>query len=106
QQLREIPEYGPLSWSVPGCVSGWDELHRKFGKLTLTEILGPTIEYAHAGFPVTEVIAGSWGRSKKSLSKSPEALATYFPGGKAPKAGEGFKKPKLGRVYEAIAREG
>src|SRR5947209_2938265 len=47
--LDEIPEYGPLSWSVPGCVSGWDELHRKFGKLPLADILAPTIEYANEG---------------------------------------------------------
>jgi gamma-glutamyltranspeptidase / glutathione hydrolase len=105
-KLKEIPEYGPLSWSVPGCVSGWDELHKKFGKLPLTEILGATIEYAHEGFPVTEVIAGSWAKSKTKLSKSPEAMATFLPGGKAPKAGDVFKNPNLGRVYEAIAREG
>src|SRR5438105_3564266 len=24
--LKEIPTIGPLSWSVPGCVDGWDEL--------------------------------------------------------------------------------
>ena len=29
--LKDIPTSGPLSWSVPGCVSGWDELHKKFG---------------------------------------------------------------------------
>src|SRR5215470_7239162 len=23
--LKEIPETGPLSWSVPGCVDGWEE---------------------------------------------------------------------------------
>src|SRR5437764_14182555 len=26
RKLDEIPLYGPLPWSVPGCVSGWDEL--------------------------------------------------------------------------------
>src|ERR1700677_64419 len=77
RKLKEIPEHGPLSWSVPGCVSGWDELHQKFGKLPLEKILRPTIDYANEGFPVTEVIAGGWARSKKNLSKSPDALATY-----------------------------
>src|SRR5439155_4935594 len=80
-KLKEIPLYGPLSWSVPGCVSGWDELHKKFGKLPLADVLAPTIEYAHEGFPVTEVIAASWAKSKMKLSKSPDALATYFPNG-------------------------
>ena len=28
--LTAIPEYGPLSWSVPGCVDGWAELHERF----------------------------------------------------------------------------
>src|SRR4029077_20736635 len=28
---KEIPTAGPLSWSIPGCVDGWDELRRKFG---------------------------------------------------------------------------
>src|SRR5262245_57749735 len=29
--LKEIPERGPLSWSVPGCVDGWEELRKRFG---------------------------------------------------------------------------
>jgi gamma-glutamyltranspeptidase / glutathione hydrolase len=36
--LKEIPLLAPLSWSVPGCVSGWEALHGKFGKLPLTDI--------------------------------------------------------------------
>ncbi len=35
QQLDEIPVDGPLSWSVPGCVDGWFELHDKFGKQSI-----------------------------------------------------------------------
>src|SRR5438309_1941932 len=26
QGYDEIPTFGPLSWSVPGCVDGWDQL--------------------------------------------------------------------------------
>src|SRR4029079_19714872 len=89
--FKEIPTYGPLSWSVPGCVSGWDELHRKFGRLPLGDVLGPTIDYANDGFPVTEVIAASWAKSKVKLAKTPDAFATYFPEGKAPKPGGLFK---------------
>ena len=32
---RKSRVYSPLSWSVPGCVSGWDALHKRFGKLPL-----------------------------------------------------------------------
>ena len=30
----QIPDDGPLSWSVPGCVDGWDELRKRFGTQT------------------------------------------------------------------------
>ena len=30
------PGDGPLPVSVPGCVDGWIELHKKFGKLPLS----------------------------------------------------------------------
>src|SRR5690242_5256373 len=32
-KLKEIPVAGPLSWSVPGCVDGWRNLHKKFGSV-------------------------------------------------------------------------
>ncbi|HSQ55696.1 MAG TPA: gamma-glutamyltransferase, partial [Gemmata sp.] len=37
--LKEIPERGPLSWSVPGCVDGWDQLRQKFGTMSFQELL-------------------------------------------------------------------
>src|SRR3982750_1915022 len=56
----KIPPQGMLPISVPGCVSGWAELHKKFGKLKLSDDLGPAIQYAEEGFPVTELIAFYW----------------------------------------------
>jgi gamma-glutamyltranspeptidase/glutathione hydrolase len=104
--LKEIPEYGPLSWSVPGCVSGWEELHGKFGKLPLADILLPSALYAEHGFPVSEQIAASWQKSSGKLSKIPDSAQVYLPGGKAPKAGEVFKNPALARVYREVAAAG
>ena len=106
QGLKEIPLFGPYPWSVPGCVSGWEELHKKFGKLPMTDILRPTVDYAEQGFPVSESIAASWKSSERALLKIPDTAAVYFPGGKAPKAGEVFKNSALARVYREIATEG
>src|SRR5438045_1200001 len=41
--LKEIPTSGPLSWSVPGCVDGWDELRRKFGTMSFKERIDPVV---------------------------------------------------------------
>ena len=56
--LKDIPEQGPLCWSVPGCVAGWEDLRARFGTKPLAELLEPAISYAQDGFPVTEMISG------------------------------------------------
>ncbi len=104
--LKEIPLLGPYSWSVPGCVSGWEALHGKFGKLPLSDILAPSIDYAEQGFPVSEQIAAGWGRSAKQLQKVADSTQVYLADGKAPKAGAIFKNPALAKVYREIAQGG
>jgi gamma-glutamyltranspeptidase/glutathione hydrolase len=54
----KIPATGPLPVTVPGCVDGWFELHSK-SKLTMDEILSPTIAYAE-GFPVSNWLLITW----------------------------------------------
>lgn len=102
--LDDIPLTGPLSWSVPGCVDGWDELRKKFGSMSFEQILDPTIRYAEEGFPVTEVIADYW-RGAEGM-QHPDAAKTYLVDGRAPRAGEVFKNPNLARSYRDIARQG
>jgi gamma-glutamyltranspeptidase/glutathione hydrolase len=104
--LDQIPEEGPLSWSVPGCVSGWDALYQRFGSLPFAELLAPAIEQAEEGFPVTEVIAGYWKGAEKSLQKWPESAATFLVDGRAPAEGEVFKNPRLARTLREIAEGG
>ena len=55
-----IPPRGMLPISVPGCVDAWAELHKKFGKLKLSDDLAPAIRYAEEGFPVADLIAYYW----------------------------------------------
>lgn len=101
--LKEIPLFGPLSWSVPGCVSGWDMLLKRFGKLGLAKVLEPTIAYAREGFPVSPIIAGGWGVNPK---RDPFLAKTYAPEGKPVRFGDVFKNPDLARFLEVIGRDG
>jgi len=106
QGIDHIPPFGPLPVSVPGCVDGWYELHSKFGKLPMDQILAPTIAYAREGFPVTEVIAYYMQRSATILGKYPGFKETYMPNGKMPEKGEVFKNPYLANTLEKIAKGG
>ena len=104
--LSEIPARGPLSWSVPGCVSGWEMLLGRFGTKTLSELLAPSIQTATEGFPVTEVIAQYWRGAPNAMSDWADSQATYLIDGRAPKFGEVFTNPRLAKSYSLIADEG
>jgi gamma-glutamyltranspeptidase/glutathione hydrolase len=101
-----IPPRGPLPVSVPGTVDGWFELHGKFGKLPMKELLQPAIAYARNGFPVTEVIAEGWARNASLLKDYPNFAATFMPNGRAPAKGEIFRNPLLANTLSAIADGG
>ncbi len=103
--LERIPSHGPLPVSVPGCVDGWFEMHKKFGTLPMETILSPAIRYAREGFPVSEVIAYYW-RSARSLSRFPNVSETYMPEGAPPSKGEIFRNPFLANTLEKIAAGG
>lgn len=106
QNLSEIPLYGPLSWSVPGCVAGWHDLHSKFGKLPMEKILAPAIRLAEEGFAVSPVISGFWQAAEANLGKHPDSAATFLPHGKAPEAGDVFRNPKLAATYNQLSEQG
>ncbi len=104
--IKSIPALGPLPVSVPGCVDGWFELHKKFGRLPMKEILGPAIKYAREGFPVSELIAYYWERSVPTLKRFPGFEEIFTINGRAPKKGEIFKNPYLAETLEKIAKGG
>jgi gamma-glutamyltranspeptidase/glutathione hydrolase len=104
--FNEIPETGPLSWSVPGCVDGWAELQKRFGTRTLGLLLEPSIRYAVDGVPVPEIIAGYWHGAHRKLAADAGSMVVYLIDGRPPRIGEPFKNPALAQTYRAIAKDG
>jgi len=107
---KSIPSMGKLAISVPGCVDGWFELHDKFGKLSMKDILQPVIDYANDGHPVPEVIAKGWSGSVSSRSKQTELMPgfmeTFSHNGVAPSKGEIWKNPALANTLSTLAKKG
>ncbi len=102
----EMPQRGIYSATVPGVVAGWDALRERFGTLPFSELLAPAIYYAENGFPLSPVIAGSWGGAAPFLSEHPNSRATFLIGDLAPAAGELFRNPDLGGSLRRIAEHG
>jgi gamma-glutamyltranspeptidase/glutathione hydrolase len=101
-----IPPRGPLPVSVPGTVDGWFELHGRFGRLPMKELLQPTIDYARNGHPVHQYIQYLWEINVERLSEFPGFVEQMTIDGRAPKVGELWKNPNLAKTLERIATEG
>jgi gamma-glutamyltranspeptidase/glutathione hydrolase len=104
--LKMVPQLGPLSVSVPGCVDAWYTLHQRFGKVPMAKLLAPAIGYARNGFPLADEAAGSWQSIERVYGQYPNVKETYLPGGKAPQRGEIFRNPRLASTLEKIAKGG
>jgi len=104
--LTHIPSTGPLPVSVPGCVDGWFELHKKFGSMPMERILSHAIQYARNGFPVHDELAGSLRAIPRIYGQYPNVKEHYYPNGEVPKKGDIFKNPNLANTLEKIAKGG
>ena len=103
---NQIPSVGPLSWSVPGCVDGWDQLRTRLGSKPLATLLEPAIQTAEEGFPVSEIIGNGWQGAFVSLSQWPDSKRVYLKDGRPPRVGEIMQLPELAATYRLLAAEG
>ena len=100
----EVPGAGPLSVSVPGAVAAWDDALKRFGTMSLVEVLAPAIAYARDGFPVSSRLASDIEGASEGLNAPAKAL--YHPNGRAPGVGTLLRNEALAATLEAIATNG
>ncbi len=98
-----MPELGWDSVTVPGAVSAWAALARRFGRLPLPVLAEPAIRYARHGFLVSPLIAQLWRRAPERFADQPGFAEAFLPGGRPPEAGEPFRNEPLAASLELIA---
>ena len=101
-----IPLQAPSSWTVPGCVDGWHELHARFGRVPWKRLLGPATGYAQDGAPVPAVISAHWAAAARQMASIPGFAQVFMPGGRPPAEGEPFRNPALAATLTELARNG
>ena len=99
-----VPSVGGGAVTVPGTVAGWEDLHRRFGRLPWPSLFEPAIEAATDGAEVGATGSRLWMGSRGRLDAAGEAL--YFPAGTAPAPGERWRNRALGAVLQQIAADG
>ncbi|MDJ0601831.1 MAG: gamma-glutamyltransferase family protein [Crocosphaera sp.] len=109
--LEKMPELGWLTVTVPGVVSVWYEVWKRWGKLPFEQLFSPGIRYAKNGFPVSSVTAEIWRRKEVVYltKKRPEYKyfqEVFFPSDRAPKAGEIWGSLLHAETLQEIANTG
>jgi gamma-glutamyltranspeptidase / glutathione hydrolase len=98
-----MPARGWNTVTVPGCVSAWVELHRKFGRLPFEKLFESALRYGREGFLVSPTIAGQWEKQVPELKGQPGFAAAFLPDGRPPRPGQRFRFPQHANALEKIA---
>jgi gamma-glutamyltranspeptidase/glutathione hydrolase len=102
--LKEVPEFGPLSITVPGAVSAWAAALQRYGTISLADALAPAIKLADEGWVVTATLQRDIGRSVRNLNEGGRAI--FAPGGSLPPVGAVLHNKPLAATLRAIATGG
>ncbi|MHC4419387.1 MAG: gamma-glutamyltransferase family protein [Planctomycetota bacterium] len=100
---ERVPTLGWDGVTVPGAVSGWVALSKRFGGLAFGKLFEPAIAYAANGFLVSPQTASSWGRAHELYRDFEAYQRTFCPQGRAPRAGELFASSGHAATLERIA---
>jgi gamma-glutamyltranspeptidase / glutathione hydrolase len=93
--------------AVPGFMRGVETAHRRYGKLSWSQLIAPSIDLAERGFTVNKGLASQFLFRAKILSRFPESKAVVFKENDAT-YGEGdlFKQPALAMTLRRVADQG
>jgi gamma-glutamyltranspeptidase/glutathione hydrolase len=96
---------GYLASGVPGSVAGMNEALRKYGTMTLAQVMAPAIRLAEEGFVVDSQFARGIESGRRAITPF-EGKAVFFPGGEAVKPGTRLVQSDLARTLKLIAVDG
>ncbi|TQV73501.1 hypothetical protein FKG94_17535 [Exilibacterium tricleocarpae] len=92
---------------VPGFMKGADELVKRFGRLSLAEVVAPSVQCAEQGFTWHEVPDQIFAFRKDLLARDAETKAVFTsPNGDNYQVGETFRQPALAQTLKAFSQKG
>jgi gamma-glutamyltranspeptidase/glutathione hydrolase len=105
KKMKYPPEYGPLAAVTPGTPGGIMVMLAEYGKLSLKDVLAPSIQMAD-GYPIEAQLSNTIEREKKWLKQwrySREVMLPHL-GSKreAPEPGEVFRQPDLAATLRKL----
>ena len=99
-------QYRDVGSSVfPGTLTGWTEVLERHGTRSLSQTLGPAIEYARRGVPARPVVIDFIARLESEMPPFSGACRDLPPRGPRPPPGTDRHEPGSGRYLRRDRRE-
>lgn len=96
---------GPKSCATPGNLGGWLTALARFGSMPAARVLGPAIEAAEHGVPLTWMNTQFFEQARATLGRSAEAQRLYLGNG-APRPGKVVTYKELAATFRQVAEGG
>lgn len=96
---------GPKSCATPGNLGGWLAALERFGSMPRERVLGPAIEWAEQGVPLTFMNARFIEQARPQLGRSAEAQRLYLGNG-GPRPGKVVTYKELASTFRQVAEGG
>ena len=104
-QLTDKSLVGHLASGVPGAVAGLVEAHKRFGALSLRDVMAPAIRLAEQGLVVDSAFARTLANDAALIARF-DGATIFAPLGKSLGAGTRVVQPDLARTLRAVADKG
>ncbi|OKO81661.1 gamma-glutamyltransferase [Bradyrhizobium sp. NAS80.1] len=97
---------GPKAVAVPGSLKAWCETLRRFGTMSLADVMQPAIKHAARGFAATSYLHECISGSAAEMRKDKPIAAIYLPDGEPLKVGERVVQSEYAETLRYIADHG
>jgi gamma-glutamyltranspeptidase/glutathione hydrolase len=97
---------GPKSVGAPGSLKAWCETQRRFGTMSLADVMQPAIKHAARGYAATPYLHECIGDAAADMLKDKPISKIYLPEGTPLKVGDKVVQSEYAETLALIAKEG
>ncbi|MEO6843019.1 MAG: gamma-glutamyltransferase [Bradyrhizobium sp.] len=97
---------GPKAVAVPGSLKAWCETLRRFGTMSLADVMQPAIKHASRGYAATPYLHECIIDGAEEMRKDRPIAAIYLPDGKPLEAGERVVQAEYAETLKHISQHG
>jgi gamma-glutamyltranspeptidase/glutathione hydrolase len=104
--VKAVPFSGVNSSTVPGAISGYDQLLKRFGTMTFKETFESAAQLADDGWGLAERRHSDLRSAVNGLRADPDSASVFLENGQAPALYSIIRNPDLARALRMIQKDG